>query len=195
MWICLNDHVALLQAIAALIGIPIGLATVVMLIVTWRAVKRQSIAADRQAVAADRQAEAAENSANLTIQQIGQNLATSDKASEPLLRFDLGKHLGMGYIYNDGKGTAFDITVDYTDDFPRHARIVETFLAPQKQAQVLYEPDPAFVHGVTARYRSALGSIFETRLRGSEDGFVQDHLHISSPYTEMFDIQFLKPKL
>jgi hypothetical protein len=136
MWTCLNDHAPLLQAIAALIGIPIGLATVWMLVVTWRAVKRQSIAADRQSVAADRQAEAAENSANLTIQQIGQNLATADKASEPLLRFDLDKHQGIGHIYNDGKGTAFDINVDYTDDFPRHARIVETFLAPQKQAQI-----------------------------------------------------------
>jgi hypothetical protein len=119
-WCWLNSYSAAVQSIAALCSALLALFTILVLIVTWKSIKRQAAAAVDQAEAARAltkvakeqtraavdTAESARRQSELLLSQIEQNTAPL-LVAEPDDRY--GVNLRNGKLVNRGPGVAFQI--------------------------------------------------------------------------------------
>ena len=100
----LNDNAGALQSLAAIAAVLLSAFSILVLVITLRAVNRQAVASETQARAARRQAAVARKQNKLLAAQIEQSLA-------PLLVAEADDRQGMkNYkVYNRGPGIAFQV--------------------------------------------------------------------------------------
>ena len=118
IWPWLNSNAGALQSLAALLNVALAVATIGILIVTWRAIKRQASAAEDQTRAAraltkvaEDQTKAAEEAAKYAHKQSDLLSAQIEQSTAPLLVAEPDDRPGYNNykLCNRGAGVAFKI--------------------------------------------------------------------------------------
>jgi hypothetical protein len=117
-WNWLLTNSAAIQGAAALVGVALTAITIIVLVVTWKAIMRQAKAAEEQTIAAraatavaEEQKKAAVDAAESARKQSELLLSQLEQSSAPLLVAEPDDRNGMKNVrlFNRGSGTAFKI--------------------------------------------------------------------------------------
>jgi hypothetical protein len=118
LWCWLLTNSAAIQGIAALVSMALTLITILVLVVTWKAIKRQALAAEEQAAAAralttvaEEQTKAAVDAAESARKQSELLSSQLEQSTAPLLVAEPDDRNGMKNVrlVNRGPGVAFKI--------------------------------------------------------------------------------------
>lgn len=190
--------------LGVLIQIGLFAATIVLIRVGGkqaRAADAQARAAEAQVVAANQQAEAAKTQLNLTVKQMYAALSGMDAASRPLL------HIGtirpdspdcidddeLMYlpdvwceIANQGLGPALEMEAYYGDNPSEAAGMFGDYMGVGEKRTVTFELMLIKKDGLTIRYKSTHGSIYETRLHiNRDDESIKFHRLVKNAFQEL----------
>lgn len=165
LWCWLTSNSGPLQSISALLSVGLAFVTIVVLVITWRAIKRQAKAAEEQAIAAraltevaTEQTKAAVDAARSAEKQSNLLSAQIEQSTAPLLVSEPDDRSGFkNYkLVNRGPGVAFQLfywqgglDVRSSEGFPAF------FISPSTLApgNYVYLPIPPAWEVFTVRYK------------------------------------------
>jgi type II secretory pathway pseudopilin PulG len=155
-WLARNS--AALQSIATICGVVLAAITILVLVATWKAIRRQAEAAEDQAAAARAQTQAAKDAAESARKQSDLLLAQIEQSTAPLLVAEPDDRDGFRNckLVNRGAGVAFQIFYWQGDlDAPKDGRTVSHSVRPSTlgAGNFVYLPIPPAWPVFTVRYK------------------------------------------
>jgi hypothetical protein len=185
-----------------LIQVGLFVATVILIRVGWKqagAADAQARAAEAQVLAANKQAEAAKTQLNLTIKQMYAALSGMDAANRPLIHIT---SLGVNTVAppdcnlkcrvtNTGLGPALEMEAFYGDNPSEAAGLFGDYMGVDEKRFVDVSKERVSEEGLTVRYRSIHGSVYETTLNyHCEVGYMESQKLTRNAFQELADITF-----
>ena len=171
LWAWLNCNAGALQAVAAGFIIVLTIATIVVLIATWKAARAQAAAAIKLTTATERQIVILEQQVTATRRQV-------EESVRPMLDIPVGVSaadaLTVVDIPNLGSGPALEITSAYArfGDYPiKEDFIVPPTIAKDRAFRFTIDPERVRNEGLIFIYRSLSGNDYASALTAERPHF------------------------
>jgi len=199
-WQWLTTNSITLQGLFAAIGAVLTFVTIVVLVITWRAVKRQAIASEKLTEATERQIATSTEQAKAAREQVEVARRQITESLRPILVARLGgtSEINTGEIVqqvkikNEGAGVALDVW--WTHGKPNHQaysrrRIDVGILPPGMKCTITVNKRKAIAEGFVIIYRSLSGILSATMVeRESNEGANVYYSEVDEDFKNLGDI-------
>lgn len=205
LWQWLTANSIPLQSLFAAVGALLTVVTILVLVITWRAVKRQALASEKLIESTTYQISTSMDQAKAAREQVEVARRQITESLRPILlaRIGLRDTNNKGEIIlhltvkNEGAGAALDAWWTYgkPNQHPyaghKHGRLGLGILAPGIECNISVEDKQAFAYGVLIVYRSLSGILSATEIeRESVEGKNIYHPDAEKDFNGLSDLTF-----